>query len=173
MGFYATQGPAFIRQAADYALTSQTAAQQLFNTTTNGRITLSLGVYRISGVLYLINMSATSGNADFNLLGAGSAILAGQAIEMAGREGSANVVAAAGNSALISLQNNLGFDAVAPTTGTTMHFALQGMFTVTTAGTVQPSIALTTAAAASVKQGSFLVIEKLAETGVNSKGAWD
>jgi hypothetical protein len=121
--------PAYIRQDADYTLTSTTSAQQLFNTTTNGRFTIGTGVYRVRGMIYLTGMSATSGN--------------------------------------------VGADMASASTATTLYALVQGMFKVTVAGTIIPSIALTTAAAATVKSNSFFEIIKVGALGTNSKGAWD
>src|SRR5690606_10972430 len=89
-------GFAHCRLDADYTLTSQTAAQKLFNTTANGALTLTTGVYRFESLLFLTSMSATSGNADLSILGAGTATLAGQSQATTGRDGgSANLAAAA------------------------------------------------------------------------------
>jgi hypothetical protein len=165
--------PAYIRQDADYTLTSTTSAQQLFNTTTNGRFTIGTGVYRVRGMIYLTGMSATSGNADFNLLGAGTATLAGQMIEILSRDGAVNSAGLAAAISAIVGQNNLGADMASASTATTLYALVQGMFKVTVAGTIIPSIALTTAAAATVKSNSFFEIIKVGALGTNSKGAWD
>jgi hypothetical protein len=48
-------------------------SQAIFTSPTNGRLTLETGTYIVEGVLILTAMSATSGNALVNLLGAGTA----------------------------------------------------------------------------------------------------
>jgi len=60
---------------ANYTLTSTTAAQKLFNWSTNGALSLATGKYRFLTQLYLTDMSATSGNGQFEILGAGTATL--------------------------------------------------------------------------------------------------
>ena len=162
----------FIRLDADFTLTSATTAQKIFDTTANGRLTLTTGVYRFRAVLMVTGMSATSGNADFNLLGAGSATLAGQIAQVVGREASANAAGGTVTGSMSLAQNNLGADNLTAATTTTMQLAIDGMFKCTVAGTIVPSLALTTAAAAVVKAGSFMEVTRIAELGTNSAGAW-
>jgi hypothetical protein len=63
--------------------------------------------------------------------------------------------------------------AVTAGTGTALRFWAQGMFEITGAGTVQPALALVTAAAATVQRGSFYMVERVGATGVVSVGQWD
>lgn len=58
------------------------------------------------------------------------------------------------------------------TTGTGLFSRLSGMFKVTAAGTIIPSVALQTAAAALVKAGSWFRIAKIGENADNAIGAW-
>lgn len=165
-------GPDFIRLDADYTLTSTTSAQKIFDTTTNGRLTLTTGVYRFRAVLMVTGMSATSGNADFNLLGAGTATLAGQIASVVGREASANAAGGTLTGSMILGQNGIGNDNLTSATTATMQLMVDGMFKCTVAGTIIPSLALTTAAAAVMKAGSFMEVSRVADLGTNSTAAW-
>ena len=60
----------FILQQATYTLTSQTAAQKLFNAVSNGTVTLVAGTYEFDCMFSLSSMSATSGSFGFALGGA-------------------------------------------------------------------------------------------------------
>lgn len=162
----------FIRLDADYTLTSTTAVQQLFNTTANGRLTLATGLYKVSGVFKMTGMSATLGNAAFSL--AGTAVLAGQMLHVVGGDRAdvatpANVL----SGQIVNGASAFNTDMLSATGGAQLGAMITGMFRVTTGGTVIPSIALTTAAAAVVEEGSWLEVERIADLGTNSKGAWD
>ena len=91
--------------SADYLLTNTTASQRLFNWSANGALTLDAGVYRFRALFQITGMSATSGNAAFSLLGAGTATVgrvmyhasgadSGTPLTAAGRTGSASVTVA-------------------------------------------------------------------------------
>ena len=83
----------FCRLNADYTLISQTAAQKLFNASTNGALTLPVGTYEIEAVITITGMSATSGNGAFSL--AGTAVLANQEIAAVGLDATTQVTGAA------------------------------------------------------------------------------
>lgn len=167
---------AIVHLAADYTLTSTTSAQKLFNSTTNGRLTLTLGVYRFEGLIHLDTMSGTSGNGQFDLLGAGSATLAGQLFHIVGVDGAINTAAnQTGSTAQAS--NTSAASAVTAATATVLTLHIRGAFECTNAGTIVPSIALVTAAAAVVKRGSHLLFERMGGAAFASKdgafGGWD
>lgn len=160
----------FIRQDATYTLTSQTAAQKLFNSSTNGEITLETGTYRFQALVALTGMSATSGNATFSL--AGTATLGAILWYGYGRD-------AAADAATGTLAGSYSVDAtlvaaplVTAGTGTTMFAVLEGTFEVTAGGTVIPSIALQTAAAAVVSIGSYFEVWRVGSTSATTLGQW-
>jgi hypothetical protein len=62
-----------IRADATRTFSSVTTSQAIFTSPANGRLTLETGTYIVEGVLMVTAMSATSGNALVNLLGAGTA----------------------------------------------------------------------------------------------------
>ena len=161
----------WLMQTADYTLTSTTAEQKAFNTTTNGRLTLPTGVYYYECWLYVTGLSATSGNLGFSPLGGGTAVVDRGGYSSYGTD---NTVP----TSPITLSGRSGAAVNAPgpvveaTVGTGMQVRISGMFRVTTAGTIIPSVTLSTAAAAAVKAGSWFRIDKLGESSETSVGAW-
>lgn len=161
----------YIRQSATYVLTSTTATQKLFNGSINGAITLPDGVYQFSALVTLQAMSATSGNAGFSLLGAGSAKLANVLFHMSGQEAGASAagISAADGAGFVNVPSATLYMAT-DGTGTVLSTYLTGQFVVTGAGTLIPSIALKTAAAAQVLAGSHFALRRLGAGDTN--GAW-
>lgn len=162
-----------IRQTADYTLANVTTEQQLFNSTTNGRLALETGTYCFKSVLYMTGMSATAGSGLFDLTGAGTGVLANTLYTINGIDASAPLSEASARhsgSAAAQGTNQLFSGA----TGTGMLVTIEGLFEVTTAGTIQPSIALNTAVAtALVKANSYFMCERIGAAGVASIGEWD
>lgn len=167
---------AMIYLDADYTLTSTTDPQQLFDTTANGRLTISeTGLYEFDAMVWLTSMSSTSGNAKFNLIGAGTATLDNQIMTAIGVDASTPTVANNHTGAWAIGSSILGGAAgsVFGGTSTQMPAIFRGVFKVTAAGTLIPSVELITAAAAVVEAGSYFRLRKLAAAGVNSVGNWD
>jgi hypothetical protein len=156
---------------ADYTLTSTTAAQKLFNWSTNGALTLPTGIYRFRAMIYLTTMSATSGNAAFGIRGAGTATIARVLYHVTGFDNSSPLNAGArGGSAAIASASPASM--VTAGTGTGLVALIEGFFDVTAAGTIIPSIALVTAAAAVVKAGSFFECERVGDTATGASSGW-
>jgi hypothetical protein len=166
---------AFISQAADYTLTSTTAQQRIFDTSANGRLTLATGLYEFRCMVAYSSMSATSGNANFSILGAGSAVLGGQFMDGYGLDNNAaiNGAAVARGGATALLASAFSGNTVTAGTGTQMTAVYTGFIRVTTAGTIVPSVALITAAAAVVRAGSIFAIRRVADDTVHQLGSWD
>lgn len=160
-----------IRADSAETLTSTTSAQAIFDSPTNGQITLETGVYEFEALLALTGMSATSGNATFDFGGTatmGSFLWFGY-----GRD-------AAADAATGTLAGSHSVDAtlvaaplVTAATTTAAFFRLKGTFEVTAGGTVIPRILLQTAAAATVVAGSFFKIRRMGSTSMVSVGQWD
>lgn len=154
---------------SNYTLTSTTDAQKLFNWSTNGAVSVEPGTYAFEVFAVLTGMSATSGNAAFSL--AGTATLTFGRMTVFGVD-SSTPSATVGN---ITGQfvNGVTSEASAVTadTGTGMAFRAEGMFRATE-GTVIPQVSLVTAAAATVSQGSYFVLRKLADPGRLPIGKW-
>jgi hypothetical protein len=120
---------ALIYLDADYTLTSTTSEQKLFNTTTNGRLTLGeTGLYEFDGMLYITGMSATSGNGAFGILGAGTATLAGQLMQAIGNDNTTPTTAAAQGGNWAQDANSFTTNSVTAATGTALAMAVKGIF---------------------------------------------
>lgn len=160
-----------IRQDATYTLTSATTAQQVFNGSTNGRITLEAGTYFFEALIALTSMSATSGNATFDLSGTatlGSILWHGFGRDVAA-DGATGTLAGSWSADATLVAAPL----VTAGTGTAALFKLEGTFEVTAAGTFQLRILLQTAAAAVVSAGSFMRLRRVGGTTLANVGQWD
>jgi hypothetical protein len=159
------------RLHTSYTLANSGAAQQLFNSSTNGRITLPIGVYRFESLYSISGMSSTSGNSSFSL--AGGATLANVLMYTVGIDGTAAAAAAQTGSMAVT--------AAFPSSQhvgsilTTQQSFIAGSFEVTVAGTVIPSITLLTAiGTAVVAAGAFFEIWQTAQAAATvTVGAWD
>ena len=160
---------AYGQLTSDYTLTSQTAAQKLFNFSANVALTLSTGRYLFRAIIYLTGMSATSGNAAFSF--AGTATLANILYHVTGIDNSSPLNAGT-RTGSASVTSASVASMVSAATGTGMVAIIEGMVNVTVTGTVIPSIALVTAAAAIVKAGSFFECIRVGDTGSNTQGSW-
>lgn len=163
----------YLYQVANYTLTSTTSEQKLFDQTANGRLTLPTGFYYFECWFYLTGMSATSGSAAFDPIGAGTAVADRFAYDSFGLDNNTqpNAVLAIGGVGSVTQQT--GANVVVAGTGTGMRVRLQGVFRISTGGTIIPSISLVTAAAAVVNAGSNFMIQKIGESSEATVGAWD
>lgn len=140
---------------ADYPLVSAITPQKAFNVTPSGALSLNAGEYIFEWLHFLDSMSATSGNAQLGLLGAGNAVLANteKFISIA-LDSAVNIIGTPSmshNSALTTSPNPIAAASVA----TSLAIYSRGSFTISTGGTIIPSVTLATAAAAISKKGSF------------------
>jgi hypothetical protein len=152
-------------------LTSTTAAQKLFNNSANGAVTIPAGLYWMEYEGVITGMSSTSGNGAFSL--AGTATLANpRMVHSYGLDATTLTTAAALGGAFV--QGGTGFTTNTTTaaTGTAVGLAVRGLFACTTGGTLIPSIALTTAAAAVHKAGAVFTLERLGEATDTLRGSW-
>jgi hypothetical protein len=156
---------------SNYVLTNTTNAQRLFNVSTNGALTLPTGRYYFRLMLRLSAMSATSGNGQFRLVGAGTATVASVLFGVNGVDAdsplAANTITGTGAGSANSETNM-----VTATTGTQLFADISGHFIVEAAGTIVPSIALTTAAAANVVVGTWMGVWRLSDASANTVGNW-
>jgi hypothetical protein len=155
-----------------YTLTSSTALQKLFNASTNGALTLQGATQYFFECLYgITGMSATSGNASFDVLGAGTATLTDVHFMNVGLDNTTPATAAALSGGFASTKATTAAAAVAGT-GTAMFNLCVGQINTNAAGTIIPSVALLTAAAATVAVGSYFKIWKAGASGQAFVGAW-
>jgi hypothetical protein len=133
-----------------YTLTSQTAAQKLFNNTTNGQVTLPVGTYFFECFFSLSSMSSTSGS--FGFAFAGTATYT-QNWWAEAQKGTATLATATATQATFNTAANT---TLATASVNTVGFALiKGQLNVTVAGTIIHQVSLGIANAAVVGVGSY------------------
>ena len=155
----------FILQQATYTLTSQTAAQKLFNSVSNGTVTLVAGTYEFDCVFSLSSMSSSSGSFGFAL--GGGATFTQYWWSNANK---ATLATAAGGQVTYNTAANT---AIATATTATVAFArCGGILVVTVGGTIIPQVSLGVAAAAVVGVGSYFKIRALGDSAAVSSGNW-
>jgi len=162
---------AYGQLSASYTLTSTTSVQKLFDWTANGALTLPEGRYWFDCGIYLLSMSATSGNGAFHLLGAGAATLANIFYTARGID-STTPLTAATHTGSASITQDSAASMVTAGVGTGLVSTISGMFTVTAAGSIVPSIALVTGIAAVVQAKSYFRCTRIGEAGAVTYGNW-
>lgn len=161
----------FCLLSADYTLTSTTSAQKLFNTSTNGAVTIPTGLYWFETMFQITGMSATSGNGVFQF--GGTATLANpRLISSSGLDSTTQPTGAALGGAFVQGGTAFTTNTVTAATGTAVGIFVSGIFACTSSGTLIPQFALTTAAAAVVKAGSFFILNKIGASSDTSRGSW-
>ena len=161
----------WIQQAATYTLTSTTAAQKLFNASTNGALFLPVGTYRYETFFSVSSMSATSGNAAFGILGAGTATISSYLSQAVGTDAVSGGAGAASSSYWATATSNNPI--VTAATSTSLAVSARGTFRVTAAGTIIPSISLAVAAAAIVQTDSYFNVSRVSTSATGSTyGQW-
>jgi hypothetical protein len=144
---------------ATYTLTSQTAAQKLFNNTANGTTTLPVGTYFFECFYNLSSMSATSGSFGFALGGTATFT---QQWRSEAQKGTASLATATATQNTFSTAANT---ALATASVNTVGYAsISGIINVTATGTVIPQVSLGIAAAAVVGVGSYFKINAVSPT---------
>jgi len=155
----------FILQTSNFTLTSTTAAQQIFNASANGAVTLPVGTFEFECQFNLSSMSASSGSFGFALGGSAT-------INQYWTANATKTAFATPTAATISY-NVAANTAIATASTTTTGFAvIQGYITVAGAGTIVPQVSLGIAATALVGAGSFFRIRPLGTNAVNRVGNW-
>lgn len=155
----------FILLQSANTLTSQTAAQALFDVTGSGQVTLVAGTYEFECQFSLSSMSATSGSFGFAL--GGGATLTQYWWSLANK---ATLATAANGQVTFNTAANT---AIATASTATVAFArIHGVVIVTVGGTVIPQVSLGVAAAAVVGIGSYFKIRALGGAAVTSSGNW-
>jgi len=161
----------WIQPDVAYTLTSSTAAQKLFNASTNGTLTLPIGTYRYEAFLYIDTMSGTSGNGAFGFLGAGTATISTALMRAVGIDN--GTVAGAAYSGSYATNNISNAAIVLVSTSTAIGVSINGTFRVSVAGTIIPSFTLTTAAAAVVKPNTYFMCRRISSSATaTTYGPW-
>lgn len=144
--------------AADYTLANSTSLQKLFNASANGAANLNSGVYVFEGLLLVTGLSASAGNAEISILGAGAATVDSILWALIGVQSSTPTsVTTTGFSFVInSGETSPASGTASETSATEWAVYFKGVIRITGDGTVIPSIALVNAAAAVVKKNSLI-----------------
>lgn len=159
-----------LRQDATRNLTSATTEQAIFDAAYD-TLTVPVGTYRFEAMLYITAMSATSGNLAVDPLGAGTAVCAAWLYHAVGIDAATPTNAAAQTGSFSITQQSVA-SIVTAGVGTAMGVRVEGMFEVTTGGTMIPSVTLVTAAAATVAIGTYFWAERIStSTTLTSIGA--
>lgn len=161
-----------IRSNATRTFTSDTLQQAIWTDPAGGTLTLETGTYLFEGLIAMTAMSAASGNGKFSIIGAGTATLNDILWFANGNDQPAEGVAAAAGGGWHVIATQTVVNVSTATTNTALCFLVRGTFTVTVAGTVIPSFAQTTAAAAVVSIGSYFQCNRIGSTSVVSVGQW-
>ena len=165
-GVVATEQLIYLQSA--YTLTSQTAAQALFNVPANGQVTLTTGTYRFECLYSLSSMSASSGSFGFALGGTATITQTWMATARKSTLTDTTVT----NPSVTSYNTAANTSLTAANTVTTGFARINGTLIVTAAGTVIPQVSLGVASAAVVGVGSYFRISPLGTTTVTSVGNW-
>ena len=161
-----------IRADATRTFTSNTSQQAIFTTPAGGTLTLETGCYFFEAIIAMTAMSATSGNGKFSVIGAGTATLGAILWEAWGIDAAAEAAAAGFGGGWHTIATQTAADVVTAGTTTALCFCVRGTFEVTGAGTIIPSFAQTTAAAAVVSIGSYFRVRRVGSTSMTSIGQW-
>jgi hypothetical protein len=164
----------YILLQATNTLTSQTAAQALFDVTGSGQVTLVAGTYEFECQFSLSSMNALASTFGF-ALGGGATFtqywwaLARKAAftNTAGAVTLATAVTTTYNTAA-----NTNLTDATSSTATTAFARIHGVVIVSVGGTLIPQVSLTLAAAAVVGIGSFFKIRALGGAAATSSGNW-
>ena len=150
-----------------YTLTSQTAAQAMFNTPAGGQVTLTAGTYEFECFYSLSAMSASSGSFGFAL--GGTATKTQFFWSLAAKASPLATTTAANSTYNVTAANTALSAASVNTVG---YANISGIINVSASGTVIPQVSLGVAAAAVVGIGSYFRIRPIGSTTVTSVGNW-
>lgn len=162
----------FISLTSTYTLASQTGAQKLFNSTTNGALTVKGSTSYFFECFYtLTSMSGTSGNGGFSVLGAGTATVTSAAFWATGLDNTTLTTGAAiGGSFTASATTTNNITTAA--TGTAVAVLIRGIIRINAGGTIIPSVSLANAAAAVVGVNSYFRIYPIGTNTTTNVGNW-
>lgn len=156
-----------ITLTSTYTLTSQTAAQKLFNASANGAATLPVGTYFFECFFDLSSMSGSSGGFGWDLT-AGTATIG--AIKWWSTANKAALATAAAPQNTVNTAANTAI--VTATTNTVGWARIAGKLRISAAGTVIPQVSLGVAAAAVVGVDSYFRIWRVGSNTVTTTGTW-
>jgi hypothetical protein len=157
----------FISLTGAYTLTSQTAAQKLFNSSTNGALTVSSSKsYYFECFFSLTSMSSTSGAFGFSF--GGTATFTSQTWQSSATKSTL----ATASAPLISFNTAANVAISAANTTTTGHARIWGIVRINAGGTLIPQVSLGVASAAIVGVNSYFRIWPVGTNSVTNVGNW-
>jgi hypothetical protein len=160
----------FISLTSAYTLTSQTAAQKLFNSTTNGALTVKAGTSYFFECFYtLSSMSGTSGSFGFAI--GGTATLTSIGWRSEGAKQTSLTTATTMQQTYNTTAANTTLVSAATTTGGIMR--IRGIIRINAAGTIIPQVSLGVAAAAIVGTNSYFRITPIGTNTITNIGNWN
>lgn len=156
----------FVCLTSAFNLTTGTALQKAFNTTTDGAVTLGVGTYQFEYFVRLAAMSTTSGGFFHGFGGTATFTYTWQ---------SEGLKAASTTPAAPQVRDGTGnatTTIVTASTTTTGWFRVRGIMRVTAAGTVIPQVAVTISANPSVQPNSYFRCWPMGSATVTNIGNW-
>lgn len=162
----------FCCSTATFTLGNNTTLQKVFNTSTNGALTVAAATtYFFECMLNLSGMSATTGNMGFSIVGAGTATFTSAGWQSVGLDATALVTASTMSGVYSASQTATGNIATAGT-GTGVTVLIKGIFRINAGGTIIPSVQLTNASAAVVGVNSWFKCYPVGTNTVTAVGNW-
>ena len=168
----------FVARTGTKTMTSNTSLQSIFdNTTGTGGLTsgaLTVGAstsYFFEMSINVSVMSATTGNFGFSIVGAGTATFTSAAWHAFGLDSTNQQTAAAAGTSWQSTAGATG-NIITAAVGTSASAIVKGIFRINGAGTIIPSIQLTTASAAVIGVNTWFKCYPVGTNTVISVGNW-
>jgi hypothetical protein len=166
----------FVARTGTKTMTSNTALQAIFSGGTGGLTSGALTVGASTSYFFEMSinvsaMSATSGNFGFSIVGAGTATFTSAAWHAFGLDSTTQQTAAAAGTSWQSTAGATG-NIVTAAVGTAASAIVKGIFRINGAGTIIPSIQLTTASAAVIGVNTWFKCYPVGTDTVVSVGNW-
>lgn len=161
-----------IIQQSSRSLSNSASEQKLFDSVTNGTLTLETGTYFFECMFTVTGMSATSGNAAFDIRGAGTAVMGGVLYQVVGIDNNSLTAVGTRTGSFSTTAQGPAASMITAGTGTGMGLHASGIFEISTAGTIIPSITLATASAATLGAMSYFKCNRVGADGTVSVGQW-
>ena len=168
----------FVARTGTKTMTSNTALQSIFNNTTgtggltSGALTVgALTSYFFEMSINVSAMSATSGNFGFSIVGAGTATFTSAAWHAFGLDSTTQQTGANAGTTWQSTAGATG-NIITAAVGTAASAIVKGIFRINGAGTIIPSIQLTTASAAVIGVNTWFKCYPVGTNTVISVGNW-
>jgi hypothetical protein len=166
----------FVARTGTKTMTSNTSLQAVFSGgsggLTNGALTVNGSTsYYFECSLNLSSMSTTSGNLGFSIVGAGTATFTSAAWHSFGKDFSAQLTGSAIGGVFSNTEGATGNITTAGT-GNAFSAIIKGIFRINAAGTIIPSVQLTTASAAVVGADCWFKCNAIGTDTVVSVGNW-